>query len=162
MSYDGYSECEMGVAKIVAEIPDLFKPGAVTQGDYRPLELGFDRACVILPGAFNSSRIGSDDGSEKQMEWTIAVEIFQRYNNPSTVFAEFRRMRSEVINALETHPTLQLDGDVQVRGILGTHVTSGDQPGFVSKEGTDVTTHVTQTLYLQVSQIVEYSGGEYN
>ena len=154
---NNYADVEMAVAKLIASLTEIFKVGAVTRGDFSPMTQGFDRVCVLIPGAFASERVG---GNVMDTTWGVSADIFQRYAQPEKAFADFNEMRSAVIDMIETHPSLHLT-DVQVAGVYSTTVAGGDEPSFVTKEGTNVTTHIVQTLNIQVKQMIEYTGGEF-
>lgn len=157
---DPYSDCEMALVKIIASLTDIFKAEAVTQGDYIVLEKGFDRCCVLTPSDFLTREINNRKTNTKV--WGVSVDIFQRYEGAITTTAKFRMMRSNVIRVIETHPSLYLNQGVQVAGVTGTIVSSANKPTFIEREGTNVTTHLTQELYVQVAQLIEYNSGELN
>lgn len=154
---DPYSDCEMAIAKRIASLTDIFKAGSVSQGNYTVIEKGYESACVITPGSFQSEK--ESDGSLWKI-WQISVDVFQR--NSSDAWAKFRQMRSAVITEIESHPSLMLDGGVQVAGVMGVSVVSGDLPSYVEKEGTNTSTHIVQTLAVQVRQLVYLDGGEFD
>lgn len=160
MTDDPYSDCEMALVKIIASLTDIFKAEAVTQGDYIVLEKGLDRCCVLTPSDFSTREILNRKTNTKI--WGVSVDIFQRYEGAIITTAKFRQMRSNVIRVIETHPSLYLNKDVQVAGVTGTIVSSANKPTFIEREGTNVTTHLTQELYVQVAQIIEYNTGELN
>lgn len=154
---DPYSDCEMAITKRIASLTDIFKPGSVSQGNYVVIEKGYESACVITPGAFQSEK--NSEGTLWKI-WQISVDIFQR--NSQDAWAGFRVMRSAVINEIESHPSLMLDAGVQVAGVMGVSVTSGDTPSYVEKESTGISTHIIQTLTVQVTQLVDLDGGEFD
>jgi hypothetical protein len=159
---DPYQDCEMAVQKILLDIDDitdkLFKMDSVKLGDFRVLDGGYDRSCVITPGPFVSNKISED---VKSMVWLMNVEIYQRYKDAVQAFADFKHMRGKVINELNSRPTLKLSGLVQIPGVQSVLVQAGGEPAFVSKENTNITTHIVQTLNLQIIQIVQTIGGEF-
>lgn len=160
MTIDHYAECELAVAKLLANLTDIFKVGAVTQGNYAVLDRGFDRCAVIIPGSFTGTKraLGS---ALKDYQWSITVDIFQRYQQPDKAFGLFKEMRSAVIEQIDSHPLLTLE-DVQIHGIIDSSVQSGGEPTFISKEGTNVYTHLTQSLSVTVIQLVELTGSDFS
>ncbi len=98
-----------------------FSATNVSKGDYRILGKGSETAIVLNPGSFSRRNLPP---GEVTTDWTILLELFIGFTGEiSTIASNIRTQRQNIINKIDTYPTLN-----RASGVLLGELSAGDEP----------------------------------
>ena len=115
-----YSTIEARIQTLIQALDD-FGTADVVRGDYRVLDRGSAPYVVLRPGGFE--RMPHTFAGGRKTEWSIVVELFEKYIGDGTEQTNLEGHRQAIIDTADAYPTLN--------GLSGVHfatLSSGEIP----------------------------------
>ncbi len=117
-----YEYCQERLATIIRTISG-YGSANVGLGDYRILQGGNTKAVVLRPGTFTRGRASFGGGLD--VNWSIILELFIKYQDDAQVTNDIRDERQNIIDKVDQYPFLNTAG---TGTIFHAMITSGAEP----------------------------------
>jgi hypothetical protein len=150
-----YATVEAAVETLIVAMTE-FTAETVSRGDYRILDEGADDLCVLVPGSFDQDGAGQAGARKSIRAWAVLADLFRRYLDDATTWADFVATRDALIDHLEQYPTLN-----GVAGLTLVALGSDADPTEVFDEDENGPFFVFQRIRIAVTERVDLTGGEY-
>lgn len=124
-----YATIEAALSSVIQKIAD-FDGDNVSQGDWRILGHGKDKAVVLMPGPF--TRVPSVVQNANLVTWSVDIELYILFDGEhSTTVATLKTQRQLIMD--EVNKFRKLDA---TSGVLSAIIADGDEvEPFVNPDG---------------------------
>ena len=121
-----YVDVENGVAAVI-KLLSGYNDTNVAVGDYKVLSSGKPRVVILDTGAVNIHEVAQSTRRMRTV-WIVKIMLFVRFSKDvSTISADIRGYRQEILDQLDKYPTLN-----GVSGVITALVTRLSQPAIWS------------------------------
>jgi len=129
-----YKSVETALLTVIAALGNYTSTGQrrnISQGDYRILAKGVNRAVVLQPGSIASRGVAVSTRRMRTL-WEVYIELYIPFRTEmNTIATALRDDRQEIIDQVDKYPTLNASGD----GIVMAMITRGLEPDIWQGEG---------------------------
>lgn len=153
---DFYRECEDGIIALLRTLTTYFPNEWQVSDDDSTLMKGAVYAVIVRPGRFPTVPRSADD--LLMVNWDTVTDLYVAYTNYKESWNKFKALRSDVINLLWSHPTLE-----DVPGVMHVEITGEEQAQYLKfSDAPDAKPNfIVQTVRITTSQLVRITGGEF-
>lgn len=146
-----YLDIETALKNCIDEISTL--TGNVTQGDYRILDTGVDRAVIVYPGTFT---LPAETGMAVRATWELGIQLFVRYSDEGNTHTEFINLREAVLAKILREFPNTANPLTSVKGYGIINISAENQPQDVTLNGQPkgVPVFRSQIFIMQVEEFV--------
>lgn len=151
---DFYKQCEDAWKAILRAQTSYFPNSSmVSNGDDAELEKGGTYFASLHPGAIPDS---SNAAQTMIVVWEIDTDIFVKFTKLQETWDRFRSLRAMIFQEAVSHPSLS-----SAPGVDAVTISARNKPQYIQDEEEEVIYFITQTITIQVQQVVGVTGGEY-
>lgn len=162
---NNYKDCEDATATLMRTLSTYFPEAWMISDDdavLTPSGKGTkglaDYLVVYHPGNFSMQAMGNDS-KLRLYTWSIVCDLFVKWYDYKRTWDRYKLVRAELVELFAINPSLN-----GTHGVRNADMVSGGNPLYFFKTSDDdplkPPDFITQTLVVNVPQVVEYNGGE--